>query len=59
MALCVNGDNLIYFDSFKAEHIQKFKNPSTTEISKQMFSECKYMIQRCVDTFVLDLLILC
>ena len=38
---------------------KKFKNSQATKISQQRFIEYKQMVQLCVDTFVLDLQILC
>ena len=56
-----NNNNVTYFDSFGVEHILKeiTKNLSKIKTLKQIFSECKHIIQQCVDIFVLDLLILC
>ena len=61
VALWVNNNNVTYFDSFGVEHILKeiTKNLSKIKTLKQIFSECKHIIQQCVDIFVLDLLILC
>ena len=50
------------FDSFGAEHIPKEISSKyhiiSTKISSQIFIEYNQMIQKCVHTFVLDLLIL-
>ena len=55
----MNGNNIIYFDSFGIEQIPK-------EITKlignkdiiAIFIECKQMVGYCVDISVLDLLVL-
>ena len=61
MALYVNVNNIIYFDRLGVERIppkevEKFKE---TKIQSQIFIEYKHMIRWYVDTFVLDLLVLC
>ena len=38
---------------------KNFKNSLEIKLLKKIFLEYKHMIQYCVDTFVLDLLVLC
>ena len=46
IALYVNGNNIIYFDSFGAEHISKeIRKFIGKRMLKQIFIECKHMIQ--------------
>ena len=53
IALCVNGNIVTWFNSFGGEHIPK-------EIENLTYKyHSKYQLMQCVDTFVLDLLILC
>ena len=43
IALYVNGNNIIYSDSFRVGHIpKKLKNSYDTKISQQIFTECKH-----------------
>ena len=58
IAWYVNVDNERYFDSFGIEHISK-KKSYATKISNEIFIEFKQIIQKCVNTFALTLLILC
>ena len=56
----MNADNVIYFNGFRVQHIlKKFENLQATKISQQIFIECKELIQKRMNTFVSDLLILC
>ena len=51
--------NVVTLAALKLNMFQmKLKNSSTTKLLKQMFVRCKQMIQWCVDTFLLGLLIL-
>ena len=54
------NNNVSYFDSFGVEHIPKeIKKLIGIKTYKQTFLEYKYIIQLCMDIFVLDLLELC
>ena len=55
MASYVNGDKQTYFGSFGFEYVPK----ENKFISQQMITQYKKFIQSFVNTFVLDLLILC
>ena len=60
IALYANGNNVTYLDSFLAEYIPKeIEKFIGKKNIKKIFIEYKQMIQRCVDTFVLDSLIFC
>ena len=68
IALFCNRNEIVYIDSFGVEHvpeeIKKFIDRSSSSASqnrniKQTFFEYRKVIQQCVGTFVLDLLILC
>ena len=50
--------NKTYFDSFEVQHIpRKLENLLEIKILQRIFIEYKHMIQKCVDIFVLDILI--
>ena len=60
ISLYVNRDNVTYFDNFGVEYIpKKIKTFIGKKILQQIFMEYMQIIQYCVDTFVLHLLILC
>ena len=66
IALYVNADNwrisyeATYFYSFGVEHFQKeLKISKVARILSQIFLEYKHTIHWYVDTFALDILILC
>ena len=60
VALHVNDNDVTFFDSFGVEHIPKeIKTFIKNKSIKTNILEYKHTIQSCVDTFVLDLLILC
>ena len=60
IALHVNGNKIIHFDSLWVEHITKeTKIFIGNKMEQQIFIEYKHTVQQCLDTFVLDLLILC
>ena len=59
IALYLNRHTVTYFDSFGVEYILKeSKNSYSPKISQQIFIEYKQIVQKCVDTLVLHLLIL-
>ena len=60
IALYASNSNGIYFDSLGAKHMPKIlKKLSTYLLLQQRFTEERYMIEQCMDAFVLDWLILC
>ena len=58
IALYMNGNNATYLGSYGVGCIPNKKNSYVTKIAQQMFIKYKYLTHKCVDTFVLDLLIL-
>ena len=57
-ALYVNSDYVTYFDSFGLNIFQKkLKSSYERKISQEVFIKYNQMIQSCVDTFVLDLIL--
>ena len=55
----MNGNNIIYFDSFGIEQIPKeIKKLIGNKDIIAIFIECKQMVGYCVDIFVLGLLVL-
>ena len=52
------SNDATYSDSFGVEHILKKKSSYSTEISKQIPQEYSNTIYQCVDTSVLNILIL-
>ena len=60
IALHVKNNEVICFDSFGVEHVPKdIKKFIGHKNTKKTYLEYKQTIQYCVDTYVLDLLILC
>ena len=60
IALYANAENLTYFDSFGLDIFKKkFENSLEIKILQRIFIEYRHMIWHCVNTFVLDFLILC
>ena len=60
VALYVQNNDVTYFDSFGVDHIPKeIRTFISNKDIKKIFLEYKHMIQKCVDIFVLDLLVLC
>ena len=55
----MNAENVTYFDNFGLEHIPKEIRKFIGNKKKIRTTEYKHTIQQCVDTFALDLLILC
>ena len=57
----MNDNDIIYFDSFEVKHITKeikTKFIENKNIITNIYAEQKHMIWKCLDTFVLDILIL-
>ena len=57
----MNDNDIIYFDSFEVKHITKeikTKFIENKNIITNIYTEQKHTIWKCLDTFVLDILIL-
>ena len=60
VALYVQNNDVTYFDSLGVDHIPKeIRTFISNKDIKKIFLEYKHMIKKCVDIFVLDLLVLC